>query len=111
MNLKEKLKKSVSGEERRKNLRYGFLFICGDSHCHPAGRSSQSGSGTASRLRHGAGRQLQKKLYSIGDETKELVGNLEKDVELYYIVTGGNENDLISKLVDRYGELSLSSYG
>ena len=29
------------------------------------------------------------KLYSIGDETKELVGNLEKDVELYYIVTRG----------------------
>ena len=27
-------------------------------------------------------------------------------MELYYIVTGGNENDLISKLVDRYGELS-----
>lgn len=105
MNLKEKLKKSVSGEERRKNLRYGsYSFaVTAIVILLVVVVNLVAGQLPASAMELDASTE---KLYSIGDETKELVGNLEKDVELYYIVTGGNENDLISKLVDRYGELS-----
>ena len=93
MNLKEKLKKSVSGEEHRKNLRYGsYSFaVTAIVILLVVVVNLVAGQLPASAMELDASTE---KLYSIGDETKELVGNLEKDVELYYIVTGGNENDL-----------------
>lgn len=46
------------------------------------------------------------KLYSLTDDTKDLVKGLEQDVTLYYVVTGGNEDDTIEKMLDRYQDLS-----
>ena len=46
------------------------------------------------------------KLYSLTDDTKELVKGLEQDVTLYYVVTGGNEDDTVEKMLDRYQDLS-----
>lgn len=46
------------------------------------------------------------KLYSLTDDTKELVRDLDQDVTLYYIVTGGNEDDTIEKMLERYQDLS-----
>lgn len=46
------------------------------------------------------------KLYSLTEDTKELVKNLDQDVTLYYIVTGGNEDDTVEKMLDRYQDLS-----
>lgn len=46
------------------------------------------------------------KLYSLTDDTKDLVKGLEQDVTLYYVVAGGNEDDTIEKMLDRYQDLS-----
>ena len=46
------------------------------------------------------------KLFSIGDDTKNLVKNLNQDVTLYYIVRNGSENEYVSKMLERYQDLS-----
>src|SRR5699024_7628545 len=45
-------------------------------------------------------------LYTIGEDTENLVRGLEQDVTLYYVVTGGNENEYISRMLERYEDLS-----
>ncbi|MBR6735618.1 MAG: GldG family protein [Oscillospiraceae bacterium] len=47
-----------------------------------------------------------KKLFSLSDQTKELVSALNTDVELVHIVQGGTEDDLITGLLARYDALS-----
>ena len=44
------------------------------------------------------------KLYSIGDQTEKLLKDLDKDVELYYIVQDGAESSDIEKLLEKYEE-------
>ena len=46
------------------------------------------------------------KLYSVTDETKEILENLDEDVTLYYIARNGSEDDTIEKLLDHYEDLS-----
>jgi len=45
-------------------------------------------------------------LFSVSDQTKQIVSGLEKDVNLYWICTAGNEDANIQHLLDRYKELS-----
>lgn len=44
------------------------------------------------------------KLYTIGDQTKEVLENLDKDVELYFIAQDGSESTDIQRLLERYEE-------
>ena len=46
------------------------------------------------------------KLYTIGDQTKELLDDLDKDVDLYYIPQDGTESTDIQRLLERYKERS-----
>lgn len=46
------------------------------------------------------------KMYSIGDQTKKLLKNLDKDVTLYFIAQKGSESSDIEKLLERYEESS-----
>lgn len=46
------------------------------------------------------------KLYTIGDETKKVLKNLEEDITIYYIVQSGNEDSNIEKLLSQYEETS-----
>lgn len=46
------------------------------------------------------------KLYTIGDQTKELLDDLDKDVDLYFIAQDGTENSDIQRLLERYEERS-----
>ena len=46
------------------------------------------------------------KLYTIGDQTKELLDGLDKDVDLYYIAQDGTESTDIQRLLERYKERS-----
>ena len=46
------------------------------------------------------------KLYTIGDQTKELLDDLDKDVDLYYIAQDGTESTDIQRLLERYKERS-----
>ena len=46
------------------------------------------------------------KLYTIGDETKEMLRNLDKDVTIYQIAQSGSEDENISKLLQRYEDES-----
>lgn len=46
------------------------------------------------------------KLYTIGDQTKEVLDNLDKDVELYFIAQDGTESSDIQRLLERYEERS-----
>lgn len=46
------------------------------------------------------------KLYSLTDDTKKIVKDLDQDVTLYYVVTGGKEDDTVEKMLDRYQDLS-----
>ena len=46
------------------------------------------------------------KLYTIGDQTKELLDDLDKDVDLYYIAQDGTESTDIQRLLERYEERS-----
>lgn len=48
----------------------------------------------------------EQKLYSLTDATKEMLKGLQKDVSIYYIVTGGNEDTTVEKMLERYEELS-----
>lgn len=42
------------------------------------------------------------KLYTISDDTKEVLKDLEEDVTIYHIVESGNEDETIVKLLERY---------
>lgn len=46
------------------------------------------------------------KLYSVTSSTKSVVNALEKDVTIYWIVQSGEENEVISNLLDKYKSLS-----
>lgn len=46
------------------------------------------------------------KLYSIGDETKELLSELEKDVTIYQIAQSGGEDEVITSLLKKYEDES-----
>lgn len=46
------------------------------------------------------------KLYTLTEDTRELVKGLEQDVTLYYIVTSGSEDDTVERLLERYDDLS-----
>ena len=105
LNIKERIKKSVSGEEHRRNLRHGsYSFVVTLIVIAViVAVNLVVGQLPTSATQIDASSQ---KLYSIGDETKEFVGSLEEDVQLYYIVTSGNEDSLVSKMLERYQDLS-----
>lgn len=46
------------------------------------------------------------KLYSITSNTKSVVNALEKDVNIYWVVQSGEEDEIISNLLDKYASLS-----
>lgn len=46
------------------------------------------------------------KLYTIGEETKEILKNLDEDIVIYHIVQSGNEDNNIEKLLEQYEEAS-----
>lgn len=46
----------------------------------------------------------EQKLYSIGDETEEILENLETDVTIYQVAQDGNEDENIQSLLERYGD-------
>ena len=48
----------------------------------------------------------EQKMFSISDQTKKLVGSLEEDVTLYYVVQSGSEDSVIEDLIDKYAGLS-----
>ena len=45
-------------------------------------------------------------LYTIGDQTREVVKNLSEDVTLYLVAESGSEDDNLLKLLERYEDLS-----
>lgn len=102
---KEKTGISVSGEERKKNLRHGsyvsmmtvivIALVVAVNLVVGQLPSSVTQIDASSR-----------QLYTIGEETENLVRGLEQDVTLYYVVTGGNENEYISRMLERYEDLS-----
>lgn len=103
--IKEKIKNSVSGEEHKKHIRHGsYSFVVTlIVIAVVVAVNLVFGQLPASATQIDASSQ---KLYSIGEETEELVSNLEKDVQLYYIVTDGNEDTLIGKMLEHYQDLS-----
>ena len=46
------------------------------------------------------------KLFSIGDQTKDFLKELDKDVTIYQIVESGSEDEAVSKLLKKYEEAS-----
>ena len=46
------------------------------------------------------------KLYTLTDQTKKLVSSLTEDVTLYYIVQDSNRDSTVSRLLERYDDLS-----
>ena len=102
---KEKTGISVSGEERKKNLRHGsymsimtvivIALVAAVNLVVGQLPSSVTQIDASSR-----------QLYTIGEDTENLVRGLEQDVTLYYVVTGGNENEYISRMLERYEDLS-----
>lgn len=44
------------------------------------------------------------KMYSIGEKTKEMLGELEEDVVIYQIAQNGAEDETITKLLEKYEE-------
>lgn len=46
------------------------------------------------------------KLYTLTDQTKELVSSLTEDVTLYYILQDSNRDSTVSRLLERYDDLS-----
>ena len=92
LNVKEKIKNSMTGEETKKNLKHGsytsvmtviiIALVVVLNLVFGQLPSSSTQIDVSSQ-----------KLFSIGDETKDLVKNLEQDVTLYYIVRNGHENE------------------
>ena len=50
------------------------------------------------------------KLYTISDETKEMLHDLDKDVTIYQIAQSGSEDENISQLLGRYEDESKHMY-
>lgn len=48
----------------------------------------------------------EQQLSTLTDETKELAAGLEQDVEIYYIVQEGNRDTNVSRLLERYNDIS-----
>lgn len=48
----------------------------------------------------------EQKLYSIGDQTEEMLKKLDKDVTIYQVAQSGSEDENISKLLQRYEDES-----
>ena len=46
------------------------------------------------------------KLYTISDDTKKFLKDLDKDVTIYQVVQSGSEDETIKKLLERYAEES-----
>lgn len=46
------------------------------------------------------------KLYTIGDETKKVLKNLDENITIHYIVQSGNEDSTIEKLLNQYKDNS-----
>ena len=46
------------------------------------------------------------KLYTIGDETKKVLKNLDEDITIHYIVQSGNEDSTVEKLLNQYKDNS-----
>ena len=46
------------------------------------------------------------KLYTIGDETKEMLKDLDKDVTIYQIAQSGSEDENITNLLKKYEDES-----
>ena len=46
------------------------------------------------------------KLYSVTSNTKAVAGALEEDVNIYWIVQSGEEDDVLENLLSRYAALS-----
>ena len=46
----------------------------------------------------------EQKLYSIGDDTKKFLKDLDKDVTIYQVVQSGSEDETIKKLLEKYEE-------
>lgn len=44
------------------------------------------------------------KLYTIGEQTKKILEDLDTDVELYFIAQDGSESSDIQKLLEKYEE-------
>ena len=104
-NMKEKLKNSISGEEHKRNIRHGSysFLVTVIVIALVVAVNLVVGQLPASATQIDASSQ---KLYSISDKTEELVGGLDKDVQIYYIVTSGNEDELVSKILEKYQDLS-----
>lgn len=48
----------------------------------------------------------QNKLYTIGEQTEEIVKNLTEDVTLYLMAESDSVDDTVKEMLDRYGDLS-----
>lgn len=48
----------------------------------------------------------EQKLYSIGDETKEFLQDLDKDVTIYQVAQSGSEDETLQKLLEKYEDES-----
>lgn len=48
----------------------------------------------------------EQKLYTITDQTKEILKALDEDVTLYHVVQNGYEDETLQKLLERYGDAS-----
>ncbi len=46
----------------------------------------------------------EEKLYSISDETKKLLSSLDEDVDVYWLVTSGQEDTTLQQVLSRYSE-------
>ena len=47
-----------------------------------------------------------RRMYTLSEETKELVSELTDDISIYYLVQTGNEIELFKKIVEKYDGLS-----
>jgi ABC-2 type transport system permease protein len=103
--LKDRIRSAFSGEERKKNLRHGSYvsMITALVIALVAAVNLVAGQLPSAATQIDTSAQ---QLYSIGEETEELVRGLDQDVTLYYVVTAGNENEYISRMLERYGDLS-----
>ena len=45
-------------------------------------------------------------VYTLSDQTKEILSNLEQDITIYALYTEGNEDETMMKLLERYKDLS-----
>ncbi|CRZ33382.1 ABC-type uncharacterized transport system involved in gliding motility auxiliary subunit [Herbinix hemicellulosilytica] len=46
------------------------------------------------------------KLYTLTDETKEYIKNMEDDITIYYLVEAGNEAQIFQKIAEKFDSLS-----